>query len=166
MWVCQDQIYIPPSAMEFYIGSKASVTKSAIFSEESRLKHKYFQCGCRLALTNHFKDCRCNIFDWVICLQHHEFHCGVISTGGCKEVRKPNNLYWQTEASKELGVPIHELWRRNLPDNKLYTAISSISDEIGNANQQKFLREHPGWQRFGSPPNYPRRKPRFGNVAV
>ena len=155
-----NQIYTPPVRMEFYLGTKESVTESANFSKENRQKHNYFQCGCQLALVNHFSGCRCNIFDRVICTQHHEFHCGKISTGACKEVRKSNELYWLIEASKELGVSVDELERRNLPENKLHTAILSITDEIDNANRHKFLREHPGWQGFGSPPNYNRDKPK------
>lgn len=70
-----------------------------------------------------------------------------------QQVRQESDQYWMLEASKELDVSVHELKRRNLPENKLYVAISSdeITDEISNANVHKFLREHPGWEGFGPP---------------
>ena len=70
----------------------------------------------------------------------------------CRGEAKLPRLLAGTSHSLELGLSIEELHRRNSPENCLWD-ICNIGMEISRANQHKFLREHPGWQGFGSPPN-------------
>ena len=137
--------------MEFYFGTIESVQQGSLYSHNAREKHRQYRCECVVMLVNHHGHCQCNIFDQTICLTHHDFYCDELFTNNCTDVRTANEDHWVLEASKELSVSVAELRRRNLPENNLYSSICSITDEISKANTHKFLREHPGWQGFGSP---------------
>ena len=137
--------------MEFYLGSAESVCQSTIFTSQEHLKHQHLSCNCTIKLANHHSGWCCNIFDCVVCLLHHEFYDGQLSTDNCSSVRQLTEEHWLLEASKELGIPVKKLRERNLPENNLYNSICSVTDEISRANVHKYLREHPNWQGFGSP---------------
>ena len=119
------------------------------------------ECECEVQLKNHQTGCLCNIFDATICSVHHASRCcrdhstfydGELSTMNCRSVLRESDQYWMSEASKELEVSISKMIERNRSENNLYSwGITSLTDEISRACNHKFLREHPGWQGFGSP---------------
>ena len=139
--------------MEHYIGSKEFKETQDREMTNGKMPHGN-QCECRLLLANHMTGCECNIFDGVICSLHHEFMMAEdgLCAINCAGVRQSCQDYWLEQASLELGLSVEELHRRNSPENCLWE-ICDIGMEISRANQQKFLREHPGWQGFGSPPD-------------
>ena len=130
---------------------------------QARLDRAISECKCVVALQNHLSNsCRCNIFKGMICNVHHTLRCIKLYSENRHATREHSDAFWLMEASKELNVSVEELKERNLPENRLYVAISSVQDEINNANIHKFLREHPGWKGFGSPPtaNMCRKQPK------
>ena len=142
-------------------GCMCNIFERRLCSKHHTVTVGFEECECEVELKNHRTGCLCNIFDASICSDHHTSHCchdhssfydGELFSMNCRSVLRESDEYWMSEASKELGVSISKMIERNKPDSNLYSwGVSSVTDEISKAHHHKFLREHPGWQGFGSP---------------